>query len=558
MSGSAMQKGGGSSLEQYYRSHMDSLAKENKVLRSKLEASEKKSQDLLRTVIELNTLLNTAAKRGTGQGLLIQPREVTKEEEGVARDRLAKLNGKVQSSDGISAPADNKPFTEDCRMKGHAGAVYCVKFAGGKSHLLATGSFDSTVRVWDVDKGGKETLCLRGHNLSVLDIAWAPDMSHLLSGAYDGTVKLWDLHTGSAAVTKHAEGIVQTISFDPNDPRIFFAGTTQSKIILFDTRSPDGSVSASHTPPPASALPNQGGETSTASSLQSQYSIQSMPASPSKSTSSHFQQQAFLSTSHFATLPPSHISEHGGGGGQSASITFQNNAKINSLYVTHDSLNILTGDSRGSLKFWDIRHQQCIRSINVSEEGKKRAISHVTCAVTPAGEEMKYIAVNSYDNVLRVYDRRGVVLGEEGNVTPLQTLRGHLNKNWPIKSSFFCGEEFITPEEPNAKQERDDAHMNTVEADMGDEGLRNRNKLLLCTGSSDNYAYMYDVFGTNGTGGLMQKLEGHAGRVYSSHFHSALGYCATVSSDATVRVWKPSAVQKGSLSLSLSSIAVDE
>lgn len=56
----------------------------------------------------------------------------------------------------------------------HNGAVYSVKFAGGKSTLLATGSYDATARIWDVEKGGKEVSCFRGHRLSILDLAWTP------------------------------------------------------------------------------------------------------------------------------------------------------------------------------------------------------------------------------------------------------------------------------------------------------------------------------------------------------------------------------------------------
>lgn len=75
---------------------------------------------------------------------------------------------------------------------------------------------------------------------------------------------------------------------------------------------------------------------------------------------------------------------------------------------------------------------------------------------------MKYIAVNCYDNggilielpslfscikflscftVLRVFDRKTLLFGNEEVPRPLQSLRGHRNKKWPIKSSFFCGEE---------------------------------------------------------------------------------------------------------------------
>ena len=50
-------------------------------------------------------------------------------------------------------------------------------------------------------------------------------------------------------------------------------------------------------------------------------------------------------------------------------------------------------------------------------------------------QEPRIFAVNSYDNVMRVYDRgTGFSLN---SFELMHALKGYKNKNWPIRSSFY-------------------------------------------------------------------------------------------------------------------------
>jgi WD40 repeat protein len=58
--------------------------------------------------------------------------------------------------------------------------------------LLASGSDDNTITLWDV-ASGREVRTLSGHTESVYSVAFSPDGRLLASGSGDKTIRLWDI-----------------------------------------------------------------------------------------------------------------------------------------------------------------------------------------------------------------------------------------------------------------------------------------------------------------------------------------------------------------------------
>ena len=89
-------------------------------------------------------------------------------------------------------------------LKGHDNGVMCLQFMDNR---LATGSYDSTIKIWDLDTG-KEIRTLRGHleGLRCLQL----DENILISGSLDKTIKIWDWRTGKCVRTlnQHQGGVI--------------------------------------------------------------------------------------------------------------------------------------------------------------------------------------------------------------------------------------------------------------------------------------------------------------------------------------------------------------
>ena len=89
--------------------------------------------------------------------------------------------------------------------------------------LLASGSEDYTIRLWDVATG-TPLRTLKGHELDIISVAFRPDGGTLASASGDRTVRLWDTKTGINRQTIKAPEGFMTAVFTPDGGEVATGG----------------------------------------------------------------------------------------------------------------------------------------------------------------------------------------------------------------------------------------------------------------------------------------------------------------------------------------------
>ncbi|KAI9514781.1 hypothetical protein NQZ68_030971 [Dissostichus eleginoides] len=84
-------------------------------------------------------------------------------------------------------------------MQGHTEKIYSIKFHPLASGLLASSSYDLSVRLWNLESGEQVKL-LTGHQDQIFAMAWSPDGKLLATVCKDGKVRIYDPRKSTAPV----------------------------------------------------------------------------------------------------------------------------------------------------------------------------------------------------------------------------------------------------------------------------------------------------------------------------------------------------------------------
>ncbi|ETO33008.1 WD-40 repeat protein [Reticulomyxa filosa] len=107
-------------------------------------------------------------------------------------------------------------------FNGHLGYVYCVKFSPYHYYnhcntVICSSSSDNTIRFWDI-KDNRQLQIFSGHadGICGIDLSSFNYGHYLCSGSFDTTIRLWDVETSkSLHVFKGHENSVWCVDFSP-------------------------------------------------------------------------------------------------------------------------------------------------------------------------------------------------------------------------------------------------------------------------------------------------------------------------------------------------------
>lgn len=537
--------GGG---EAFYKKQLEIANKEKSRLQERLRQVESKNALLLKSLFELTCQTSSfSAPIDVVQALKKLSTDSQQQAPGLSgkgsayrrsapTDRSSVENATNSGLSTHTNPAYT-PFRCRAELKAHSSAVYAIQFSPN-GQLLASTSFDRSVCFWPMDRFldrsnyDPKLIVTDAHRAPCVAVEWTFDSARVVTGGLDATVAEWDVQSASCeAISRfHCNGLVNAVSVSPATDALFFVGTARNAVHLFDRR----------------------------------------------------------------VAVPEHDSSW------ESTTLVMNDGAVNSIHVTLDGMRFITGDHCGAIKTFDLRMVGPARSDDVGRrtsslidvtynDENRRPITHVHTSPPTSGEDYgRFMAVNSYDNYLRVYDRGSFLFkGEKPELKPVHSLVGLHNTHWPIKSSFFLGADYRPPRRGptrsvrsrktrsaerrgreaadedmslssrdrvrglSADEDTDYSNDSSVESERsessGDEGRGTdeddiggpiQKSLILASGSADSNVYVFDVGGRSGTGKLLQRLEGHKDRVYGVDFHPNEPILVSCSADSEIKIWQ--------------------
>ncbi len=119
--------------------------------------------------------------------------------------------------------------------RAHTGPILDVSFSPANKHLIATASFDSRVKIWDVTPDQRQIVpvTLIGHTGGVKSVSFSPDGQTVVSTSFDNTVKLWDLEGKELQTLTGHTASVLSASFD-KDGKTLASADSNGRIIFWN------------------------------------------------------------------------------------------------------------------------------------------------------------------------------------------------------------------------------------------------------------------------------------------------------------------------------------
>ncbi len=418
---------------------------------------------------------------------------------GVGHDRMT-------GAQTATVPAGQAP--ELVLQTGHSKLVEAVVICPGNK-WLASGSFDNTIKIWDVDSG-LELRSLAGHTGAVKALAASPDGQWVFSGGNDRTLRVWEVKSGGEIRTLAIDDqTIEAIALS-SDGKWIASGGSMGEITIRNaaTGSETAKLSA-HTAAVSVLTFNPDGSRLASGSSDGAVAVWDIAKQKPATLKGHAKRVTALRFSPAGDLLASGAEDNSGAlrkvsNGRKMADLHGHRAEILAFHFFSNE-KLISADSVGSLKAWN------------AVSGKWSSDAHAI--VNDASIECKALGFSTNGDYLATGNGDGTLTLLDTNTgKKIKTLENHTSGSYDVAFS--------------------------------------PDHLWLASASFDNSVKIWDLQ----TGDSLRPLRGHTGRVRKVAYHPDGSQLYSGSADHTIRVWdamtqKPIEVLRGH-SNSISALAV--
>jgi len=409
-------------------------------------------------------------------------------------------------------------------LQGHQGGVSACAWSPDGTRL-ASGAGDSTVKVWDA-ASGQCLLTLWGHDRPVSSCAWSADGTRLASGSYDSTVKVWDAAGGQCLLTLQGhQGGVSACAWSPDGTRLA-SGAVDDTVKVWDAAggqclltlqghhspvsacdwSPDGTRLASGAIDDTVKVWDPAGGQCLLTLQGHQGGVSACAWSPD-------------GTRLASGAGDSIVKVWDAAGGQCLLTLQGHHSPVSACAWSPDGTRLASGADDSTVKVWDAASGRCLLTL----QGHQGGVS--ACAWSRDGTRL----ASAGDTTVEVWDVAG------GRC--LLTLQGH--QSWVLSCAW-------SPDGARLASASDDSTVKVWDAASGQclltlqgsqEGVAScawsPDGARLASGSYDNTVKVWDA----ASGQCLLTLQGHQGGVSACAWSPDGARLASGSYDNTVKVW---------------------
>ncbi|RAL07840.1 WD40 repeat-like protein [Aspergillus homomorphus CBS 101889] len=394
-------------------------------------------------------------------------------------------------------------------LEGHDALVFSIVFSHN-SKLLASASGDNTVKLWDTDSGA----CLQtleDHDASVWSVVFSHNSKLLASASGDNTVKLWDTDSGTCLQTlKGHDAWVHCIVFSHNS-KLLASASGDKTIKLWDTNSSaclqrleghDASVFSIVFSHESKLLASASGDNTVKLwDTDSGACLQTLEGHDTPVWSVVFSHDSKLIAS---ASDDKTVKLWDTGSGTCLQTLEGHDAPVWSVVFSHDSKLLASASNDKTVKLWDTGSGACLQTL----KGHNAQVQSVVFS-----HDSKLLASASGDNTVKLWDA--------GSSACLQTVEGH--NDW-VRFLVFSHDSKLLASASGDK---------TVKLWDTDSGTCLQTLKGHTSASDDNIIKLWDT----GSGTCLQTLGGHDNIVFSMIFSYDSKLLASASDDKTVKLW---------------------